>query len=186
MPNVPGFQKQVNLQVFEGYPGDLASSRTVLTAASRGLFAKGAVIIGNAAFLCVSGNQMASNSTDAGSTYVAGFVLRNVASAPMPWADTAVGYSMLVPDGKQGTAAYGGDFLGIITGVQTNGTANHVPVLGEPVWVKLTDGSLASAPSSVTTVTGYVLNPHGWVVTEVGIYTSATVGANQAFAKFSS
>lgn len=180
----PGFQKQVNLNVYQGYPGDLASDRCAVILGANGKFASGDVNVGYGCFLTTNGNQVASDTTTAGTSVVAGFVLRNWGAAPMTWVQSDVGYGMTVPDGKQATVAFAGDFYSVVTGVNGSGAANHVPTVGENIWVKTTDGSLASAPASVTTVTGYV-QAAGWYITGTGGLTPATVGANQTFAKFS-
>lgn len=181
---IPGFQKKVYLNVFNGYPGDLASNVTQDTDGAQGYFSLGDVIVGNCCFIANNGNQVASSSSVSGATQViAGFVLRNQGLAPMTWTDSNKGYGMLVPDGKQATVANNGSFLGIITGVDDTGVADHVPVIGESIWVKLLDGSLASAPKNITSVTGYV-QALGWNVKLINGNTPAIVGANQTFASF--
>lgn len=182
MAIVVGFQKNVSLNVNAGLPGDLGSARTMVTLAANGLFALGDVIVGNAGFYAPSGNQVVSASAD-GTTAVAGFVLRNSGLAPMGWTDSQKGYGFIVPDGTQASLGINGDFLAIITGIDANGAANHVPFIGEKIWVKLLDGSIACAPSSVATATGYVAT--NWIVTKVGLLTQATVGTNQSFGQFS-
>jgi hypothetical protein len=183
MALLPGFQKRVSQVVYSGYPGDLASAKTQVQLNATGAFALGDVIVGNACFYANGGNQVCSSSLTIGATQVvAGFVLRNMGLAPMGWNDSAIGYSMVVPDGKQPTVAQGGDFLGIITGVSTLGVADHVPTLGESIYVSLADGSLASAILG-TVVTGYV--PTNWKITFTNLTTVATIGVNQKFAKFS-
>lgn len=180
----PGFQKQVNLQVYQGYPGDLLSDRTPVTLAANGLFALGDVAVAAGCFYSTNGNQVATDSGDAGTTALAGFVLRNQGLAPMGWSDSQIGYGFIVPDGTQATVAVGGDIAMIILGVDTSGSATHVPTVGEYIWVNTTTGAIASAATSVATVTGYV-RAGTFKITGVGYLTPATVGANQTFGKIS-
>lgn len=178
----PGFQQQVNLQMLQGLPGDFASDRTAVTLSANGLFAKGDVTVGNACFYGTSGNQVVSNSSN-GTNAVAGFVIRNAGLSPMGWSDSQAGFGFVVPDGTQANVATGGDFMAVITGINSSGVADHVPVIGDIIWVNLTTGALASAPSSVSTATGYIKT--GWKVTKVGLLTQATVSTNQTFGVFS-
>ena len=92
---------------------------------------------------------------------------------------------MSIDDGRQVMPITGGqNILAVITGVDTDGLADHVPLIGEQLYVSETDGSLACAPLSVATVTGYV-KATGWTVSKTGLLTPATVGANQSFCAFS-
>lgn len=184
MSLITGFQKSVDLNVYNAYPGDLASDKTAVTLAGNGYIALGDVTIGACCFLNASGNQVATNSSNAGTTALAGFVLRNQGLAPMGWSDSQAGYGFVAPDGTQVSVAIGGDFYAVITGVQADGAANHVPLVGELIWINTTTGALASAPSSVTTVTGYI-QASGWKVSKVGLLTPATVSTNQSFCVFS-
>jgi hypothetical protein len=177
-----GTQKSVNLVMLQGLPGDLASARTQVTLAANGLFALGDVTVGGACFYTSNGNQVVSDSTD-GTTNVAGFVLRNTGLSPMSWVDSDLGYGFVVPNGSQATVAVGGDIMGIITGINSSGTANHVPTIGEYIWVNLTTGALAAAPSSVATATGYTRT--NMKITQIGGVTSATVSSNQTFGVYS-
>lgn len=193
--NIPGTQRQVNLSMIQGYPGDLASNRTITQNGAIGLIALPDttvptapidVFVGKFGFACSSGNQVCSNATIAGlvNPMVAGFVLRNYGSAPMTWVQSAVGFGMSVPDGKIATVAFLGDFISVVTGVDTTGTANHVPVIGDILWANNIDGSVASTSASVTLVTGYTLAP-GLRITQVGLIVSFTPGVNQTAAIFS-
>lgn len=181
---LPGFQKSAYLKVQQGLPGDLGSGRTVVNLAANGYFALGPVTVGVGCFLATSGTQVCTASSDAGTTTSAGIVLRNQGLAQMSWSDSQQGYGFTVPDGGQPSVANGGDILVILTGVDTSGAANHTPVVGDVVWQKLTDGTLASAPSSVSTVTGYI-RLGTFRVTLVGLLTSATVSTNQTFGQIS-
>ena len=180
----PGTQKQVTLNVYAAYPGDVGSNRTGVILGANGKFALGDVTVGYGCFLAGNGNQVASTAAAAGTNIVAGFVLRNQGNAPMNWVQSAVGFGMVVPDGKGVTVAFAGDFVSVITGVSAAGVANHVPTLGENIWISTTDGSIASAPVATATVTGYV-QASGWYVSLLGLSTPATVGVNQAFVQFS-
>jgi len=184
MSTIVGFQKQVDLNVYNAYPGDFASNRTAVVLGANGLIALKDVVVGAGCFYSTSGNQVATDSADAGTTSLAGFVIRNQGLAPMGWSDSQAGYGFIVPDGTQVSVAVAGDFYSVITGVQADGTANHVPTIGELIWVNTTTGAIASAPINVTTVTGYV-QATGWKVTNIGLLTPATVGTNQSFAIFS-
>lgn len=183
MALLPGFQRTVTSIPDSAVAGDILSAKTQVQLNATNVFALGDVIVGHACFYANSGNQVCSSASTIGATQlVAGFVVRNMGLAPMGWVDSAIGYSLIVPDGKQPTVAQGGDFAGLITGVNASGVANHVPVLGEAVYVALTDGSLASAPVG-TTVTGYVAT--NWNITYTDLVTSQTIGANQKLVKFS-
>lgn len=175
----PGFQQAATATVRAGFPGDLASAKTAINIAAEGLFALGDLIVGNGAFYAPGGNQVVTDSAN-GTTAFAGIVLRNAGLAPMSWADSQIGYGFIVPDGTQATVANGGDFKAIITGVNASGVADHVPLVGENIWVNLTTGAWAAAPISATSVTGYT-RAGTFKVTRVGLLTSATVGVNQTF-----
>ncbi len=184
-----GFQREVSAFVNNGYPGDISSAQTAVNLYAKGGFAKGTLIVGNACFVVLAGsqgNQFSAVRADAGVTApIAGFVARNQALSPWSWADTNQGYSMNIDDGKQVMPVTGGqNLLAVITGVDEDGLADHVPLIGEQLYVSELDGSLASAPLSVTTVTGYV-KATGWTVSKTGLITPATVGANQTFGAFS-
>jgi len=184
-----GFQKSVSAFVDNGYPGDISSAQTAVNLYAKGGFAKGTLVVGNACFLVLAGgqgNQFSAVRADAGATApIAGFVSRNQALAPWSWANTAQGYSMNIEDGRQVMPITGGqNILAVIAGIDEDGLADHVPLIGEQLYVKEIDGSLACAPVSVTAATGYV-KATGWTVSKTGLLTSATVGANQSFCAFS-
>lgn len=180
----PGFQQSVGLTVNQALPGDLLSDRTAVTLAANGLFAKGDLPIGGGAFYATNGNQVANSTAGAGTSLFAGINLRNTGLSPMAWSDSQLGYGFVTPDGTQATIATRGDIAVLLTGVNGSGVADHVPVVGDVVWISTTDGTLASAPSSATTVTGYVITG-GFVVTQVGLITQATVASNQSLARIS-
>ena len=73
----------------------------------------------------------------------------------------------------------------MIRGLKADGTLDHVPTVGEQIWVNILDGSLGSAPSSITAITGYV-KATGWTITLVGLVSaSTTIAANQTLGQFS-
>jgi hypothetical protein len=184
---IPGFQQQVNLAINNVTPGDIFGARTSVTLGANGKFALGDVNVGNFAFNCTSGVQVSSDSTSAGlsTPSVAGFVVRNAGpGAVMNNNDSSTGFGLVVPNGKQATVAINGDAAAIVTGVNSSGVANHVPVVGDILFASNTDGSLASVPAGTTTVTGYT-PAYGWAVTFTGYTTNATVGANQSACKIS-
>lgn len=178
----PGFQKTVDPVVFTAYPGDPASDKTFAQLNADGYFALGDLSIGLGAFLAPSGNQVATVSATAGTTAFAGIVTRNAGLAPMGWNDSQAGYGFVVPNGTQGSVAVAGDYFAVLTGVDGTGTPNHVPVVGDFVWCSLTNGTFATAPSTVTAVTGYVRCGSS-IVTKVGAFTvpGVTIGTNQTF-----
>lgn len=178
----PGFQQAATGVVGNFFPGDIIGGQTTATLAANGYFAISDCVIGNALFRAADGLSVASTSAAAGTQVLAGINARNTGGSFMSWADSNLGYSYITPQGSQPTAWIGGKIGVLITGVQANGTADHVPVVGEQIWVKLLDGSLACAPASVGAVTGYILAA-GLKVTLVGGYNqSVTVGANQSLA----
>lgn len=184
-----GFQKSVSAFVDNGYPGDISSAQTAVNLYAKGGFAKGTLTVGNACFVVSAGgkgNQFAASRTAAGSTApIAGFVARNQALAPWSWADTSQGYSMSVEDGRQVMPITGGqNILAVITGVDANGVADHVPLIGDNLYVSEKDGSLACSNVPLTKDAGYV-KATGWTVSKTGLLTSVTVGANQSFCAFS-
>ncbi len=182
MANVPGFQQSATGVVGNYFPGDIIGGQTTVTLAANGYFAKADCIVGYGLFRAADGVSVASNATDAGTQVLAGINARNTGGAYMSWADSNIGYSYVTPQGSQPTAWFGGKIGALITGVQADGTANHVPAIGEQIWIKLLDGSIAAAPASVTAVTGYI-QAIGLKVFSVGGYNqSVVIGANQTLA----
>jgi|GEM_PF-6071056 hypothetical protein len=184
MSDFPGFQRSATGVPNQVLPGDVIGGRTAVTLGANGKFALDTLTVGYAAFLTANGNQAASNITDAGTSVVGGIVLRNQGLAPMGWAESQVGFTFVVDQGAQVTLGVNGKFAAIITGVDTSGTPDHVPVLGDQIWVSTTTGAFASAPASVTTVTGYVIAP-GWLVNKVNyVNSTVTIGAFQTLGSF--
>jgi hypothetical protein len=180
MAILPGFQRTATKRVNEILPGDVYSGRTAAVLGANGKFALGTVTIGNGCFLATNANQVASSTSAAGTSVFAGIVLRNQGGAPLSWADSQTGYGYSVTEGAQVSVGFSGQFGALITGVNGSGVANHVPVVGEQIWVNITTGAFACVPAGVTTVTGYVIAP-GWLVNRIAMYNATvTVGANQS------
>lgn len=164
-----GTQRQVSAFVVNGYKGDLASVQTPVNLTARSMIAKGLVNIGQFVFR-VNANQ--AQSVKAGSSgLVAGFTLRNQGSAQSSYEAGVIGYTMIAEDGKTLSVAQAGDFFAVITGVDALGVADHIPTYGEQLWAKDVDGSVASAPSSIATVTGYT-KVSGMYVNQVNLITT--------------
>jgi hypothetical protein len=178
-----GFQQTVSPKMLAGYPGDIASAITAIDVFAKGyaVSALGDLTVGSFCFVsAVSNNTVAANSTDAGSTLIAGFVSKNTAQSYMNYTDSQIGYSNKIPAGTPAAQInQAGAFITLAKGVDATGTGDHVPALGDTVWVSLADGSVATAPASVTSVTGYV--KAGFAVYKSGLYnTFVSLGANQA------
>lgn len=179
MALLPGFQRSASARVNQILPGDVYGGRTSVTLGAQGYFALGTVTIGNAVFMATNGNQVASNITAAGTSVVAGIALRNQGGSPLSWTDSQIGYGFTASEGSQISVGFNGKFGALITGVDTTGTADHIPLIGEQIWVNTTTGAFACAPSTVTSVTGYVI-AQGWLVNRVAMFNATiTVGANQ-------
>lgn len=175
----PGTQKTASAQVTTFFPGDPYGGQTAVTLAANGIFALGDVVIGNAVFYAPNGNQAASNITAATTSVIAGIAMRNQGLAPLGWNASQDGYGLIASEGSQLSVFIGGKIGALITGVNTSGAADHVPILGDLIWVKTSDGTFGAVPASVTTVTGYV-RAFGLAVLFVGQYNPfITIGANQ-------
>jgi hypothetical protein len=182
MAIITGFQQNATGKVSNYFPGDIIGGQTTATLGAEGYFAKDDCIIGNALFRASDEQSVASNATLAGTQIIAGINARNTGGSYMPWDASLQGYSYVTPAGSQPTAWIGGKIGALVTGVDATGAANHVSVIGEQIWVKLTDGSLASAPISIADVTGYVKADGLKIYATGGYNSSVTVGANQTLA----
>ncbi len=175
----PGFQKTGSLQVNTILPGDIVGGRTAVTLGAESVFALGDLPIGGGAFITANGNQAAVSTSAAGTSVVAGIVLRNQGLSPLSWADSQAGYGFTAPDGSQVSLFIGGKVGALITGVDTSGSATHTPTIGENIWINTTTGAIASAATSVATVTGYI-RAVGLAVNQVGMYNATvTIGSDQ-------
>lgn len=178
MALLPGTQQTGAFTLTSAYPGDWVGDRGAVTLSTVGRAALGDCAVGNGVFLFSgNGNQVCVNATTAGATSAFGIVLRNQ-GAPMPYPALGLGYATVVPDTYTATVATSGDVAVVGLGVGAAGTANHVPVIGDLVWANGTTGAIATAPASVTTITGY-LPLNGWQVTKVGLRMATTYIANQ-------
>lgn len=168
MSIIPITQQSVQYRVNEAYPGDWTSDRGSVTLSAVSKIAVGDLPIGGGVFPMANPDTVTANSTTptALNTQVVGFVLRNQAPAVMPGLSN---FYQAVPDSQTSSIATAGSLATIATGVNATGTPDHSPAYGDLVWVNLTTGLVATAPSSITAVTGYALAT-GWVVTKQSFY----------------
>lgn len=180
MTQVAGFQQSGLTQVIGGYPGDLVGGRTVATLGAKGYQAFNNPSsarttwceAGQGVFLLSDGYRVAGNTTD-GSTNLAGIAVRNVNT--MDWTDSYQGFSIIIPDGKLVEAFIFGDIIVQATGVNASGTADHIPARNDLVWVVNANGSIVTAPSSVTVANATSTK---LTVSQTGLYSNPALGAN--------